>query len=181
MTACECLSAIGRDFFLTGHDNGMMNVWNQYKKKAVVTLETAHGMDAPSIPRGITSCDVLKESDLAVTGSNDGHVNVWKVTTPMRENVRKKETKEDTSSKSIPSSVSKPPPKAKATLTLQAQIPIPGYINQLQLGPKGRFCMAAVGQEPKMGRWQVMKGAKNRIVHVNLSGEGGDEGVDVDE
>lgn len=76
------------------------------------------------------------------------------MTTPIRDNFRKrdmKDTKDTTSSKTIP----------KETLTLKTTIPIPGYINQLQIGPKGIFVMVAVGQEPKLGRWNFLKGVKN--------------------
>lgn len=46
-----------------------------------------------------------------------------------------------------------------------------GYINDIAIGPKARFCVAAVGQEPRLGRWDRVPGAKNRVAIVQLSRE----------
>lgn len=47
-------------------------------------------------------------------------------------------------------------------------IPLFGYINDLAIGPKGRFCIAAVGQEPRLGRWDRIPLSKNRFAIVQL-------------
>jgi hypothetical protein len=47
-------------------------------------------------------------------------------------------------------------------------IPIHGYINGIAMGPGGRFCVAAVGQEPRMGRWDRVPRAKNRFAIIRL-------------
>jgi hypothetical protein len=48
------------------------------------------------------------------------------------------------------------------------EIPLPGYINGIAVGPKARFCVVAVGQEPRLGRWNRVAGAKNRFGIVRL-------------
>lgn len=48
------------------------------------------------------------------------------------------------------------------------KIPLFGYINDLAFGPKGRFCIAAVGQEPRLGRWDRVPSSKNRFAIVQL-------------
>merc|ERR1711937_377649 len=48
------------------------------------------------------------------------------------------------------------------------KLPLKGYVNGLAVGPKARFCIAAVGQEPKLGRWNRISRAKNRIAIVRL-------------
>ena len=55
------------------------------------------------------------------------------------------------------------------------KIPLIGYINDIAIGPKARFCFAAVGQEPRLGRWDRVPGAKNRVAIVQLSRENNDE------
>ena len=47
-------------------------------------------------------------------------------------------------------------------------IPIHGYINGIAMGPGGKFCVAAVGQEPRMGRWDRVPRAKNRFAIIRL-------------
>ena len=49
-------------------------------------------------------------------------------------------------------------------------IPIHGHINGVAVGPGGKFCVAAVGQEPRLGRWDRVSRAKNRFAVIQLSG-----------
>jgi ribosomal RNA-processing protein 9 len=78
-TSADCISAIHDDFFLTGHDDGTLNLWCKDKKKPVATVATSHGQNCSGIPRGIVSCSSLAYSDLAVTGSSDGYIRLWGV------------------------------------------------------------------------------------------------------
>ena len=50
-----------------------------------------------------------------------------------------------------------------------------GYINDIAIGPKAKFCAVAVGQEPRLGRWNVVGKAKNRVAIVKLDFEGSDD------
>jgi ribosomal RNA-processing protein 9 len=49
-----------------------------------------------------------------------------------------------------------------------AAIPIHGFINGISIGPKARFCVAAVGQEHRLGRWQRVARARNRVAIIHL-------------
>jgi len=51
------------------------------------------------------------------------------------------------------------------------EIPLTGYVNDIAIGPKARFCVVAVGQEPKLGRWNRISGAKNRFGIIRLRSE----------
>lgn len=71
-----------------------------------------------------------------------------------------------------------PPPQAKTGDTLDdrgleefSRIPVYGYINDIDIGPKAKFCVVAVGQEPRLGRWNRVGKAKNRIGIVKLGVE----------
>ena len=48
------------------------------------------------------------------------------------------------------------------------RIPLHGFINDVAVGPKARFCVVAVGQEPRLGRWDRVSRAKNRFGIVRL-------------
>lgn len=48
------------------------------------------------------------------------------------------------------------------------EIPLVGFVNGIAVGPDGRFCVVAVGQEPRMGRWDRIPKAKNRFGIVQL-------------
>ena len=83
LSPADCVSVIKDDWFLTGHDNGQLCLWMTEKKKAVETIELAHGKSnndsGDGIGNGIGSICALKGSDLACTGSNDGYLRFWKV------------------------------------------------------------------------------------------------------
>ena len=43
-----------------------------------------------------------------------------------------------------------------------------GFVNALQLSPNGRFIMAAVGQEHRLGRWSRIAEARNGVIKLPL-------------
>jgi len=141
LSSADCISAIKDDWFLTGHDDGVLSLWLKDKKRPVCNITNAHGT-YKNLPRGITCCSSLGGSDFTATGSNDGYLRLWNVSTG--------ETIEDRSIKEI------------------GKIPLLGYINDVAIGPKGRFCVAAVGQEPRLGRWDRVPRAKNRFAIIQL-------------
>jgi hypothetical protein len=49
-----------------------------------------------------------------------------------------------------------------------SEIPLAGFVNGVAVGPKARFCVVAVGQEPSLGRWNRIAKAKNRFGIVRL-------------
>lgn len=41
-------------------------------------------------------------------------------------------------------------------------------MNDIAIGPQGKFCVAALGQEPRLGRWDRVPRAKNRFAIIQL-------------
>jgi ribosomal RNA-processing protein 9 len=140
-----------------------LSLWNVDKKRPVDTVELAHGhTTGASLPRGIASIDALAGSDVAVTGSSDGYARFWNVKTDDYDNNER-------------------------GLESLGRIPLHGFINDLALGPRARFCVAAIGQEPRLGRWERIAKSKNRFAIVRLRKEDDDDvfeeedGIDVSE
>jgi len=92
LSSADCLTVIKDDWFLTGHETGQLCLWMTEKKKAVTTIERAHGTATTTtstsveeetntdvVGNGIGSVCSLKGSDLVCTGSNDGYLRFWKV------------------------------------------------------------------------------------------------------
>ena len=151
VSSADCVSAVSDGWFLSGHDDGHLSLWNVDKKRPVDTVESAHGHAAgTSLPRGITSVDALAGSDVAVTGSSDGYARFWNVKTDDYDNDER-------------------------GLEPLGRIPLHGFINDLALGPRARFCVAAIGQEPRLGRWERVAKAKNRFAIVRLRKEDDDD------
>lgn len=145
--SAECVSAIQDGWFVTGHDDGRLALWKEEKKRPVGNaFVAAHGHQggASGVTRSVICCDALGMSDVLATGSNDGYLRLWRMNTAEKEaGIKRLET-----------------------------VPIHGYINSIAMGPGGKFCVAAVGQEPRMGRWDRVSRAKNRFAIIRLnSGE----------
>lgn len=148
VSSADCVNVIKDDWHLTGHDDGHLGLWMTEKKKAVATIELAHGRDG-IVGRGISSIGSLKGSDLAITGSCDGYLRLWKAMTGSTLDSR--------------------------SLEPLSEIPLEGYVNGIAVGPKARFCVIAVGQEPKLGRWNRIVQAKNRFGIVTLRNDADDD------
>jgi ribosomal RNA-processing protein 9 len=153
-------------------------LWLTEKKKSVSTVAYAHGHNGgvgttsaldggvagtaasaditpTTIGRGITAIGALKGSDMVASGSNDGYLRLWKVMMG--------ETLKERGIESI------------------GQIPVHGYINDVAIGPKARFCVVAVGQEPSLGRWDRVAKAKNRFGIIQLRTANDDNGGNDDD
>jgi ribosomal RNA-processing protein 9 len=86
----------------------------------------------------ISSVAALRASDLAASGSCDGKLRLWQC---------------DTSNK---------------ILKEVAHAPVPGFVNDLKFASSGRFMLAGVGTEHRLGRWMKVKGGKNGICMIPL-------------
>ncbi|KAL7514590.1 hypothetical protein ACHAXN_011917 [Cyclotella atomus] len=147
--SAECVSAIQDGWFVTGHDDGRLALWREEKKRPVgQVIVAAHGYEGVTggVPRGVMCCNGLGRSDVLATGSNDGYLRLWKIST--EEN--------------------------GAGMEALHKIPIHGHVNSIAMGPGGKFCVAAVGQEPRLGRWDRVPKAKNRFAIIKLSGSDSD-------
>jgi len=58
-----------------------------------------------------------------------------------------------------------------------ASVPLEGFVNGLAVSSTGKFLVAAVGQEHRLGRWEHLKKARNEVCVVQLPSGAGDEGV----
>lgn len=69
---------LNEDWFATGDEDGSLALWFAMKKKPTVLVPAAHGYSAARTPRWISAIGCLKQSDLVVTGSNDGLARIWR-------------------------------------------------------------------------------------------------------
>jgi len=138
--SADCLSVIKDDWFLTGNEDGNISLWATDKKKAVATVQAAHGRKSPMI----TCFDALKGSDLAASGSSDGFIRFWQVRTGRA--------------------------ASEQGIDVCASIPVHGFVNGLAIGPRAKFCVAAIGQEPRLGRWERVARARNRVAIIRIQG-----------
>lgn len=140
--AADCVTVIKDGWFVTGHQDGHLSLWMTEKKKPVASIEQVHGRDPSGNGLGVVSVGCLRASDFVLSGSNDGYLRFWKAQTGQTLTER--------------------------GLERIGEMPMRGCINSIAVGPKATFCVLAVGQEHRLGRWSRVAGAKNRLVIVKL-------------
>jgi ribosomal RNA-processing protein 9 len=55
------------------------------------------------------------------------------------------------------------------TLELAGSLPARGFVNGLAIARSARFVVAAMGQEPRLGRWARDKDARNGVLFHTLT------------
>ena len=190
------VTCIDDETFITGSDNGSLSLWNIHKKKAVFTYPLAHGIDPPlpleqlsaeldpndafipkSPARWITALRAIPFSDVFVTGSWDGYVRVWKISSDKRrieaigpigcveDTVETLLDKEGLSSDSLSTGVLQAMKDGK-----EKKGRVHGCVNDLAIFDNGErmkngvIVIAAVGKEHRLGRWTEIDRSKNYCV-----------------
>jgi len=174
--ALDCCRYITGTEWLSGANDGSLQVWSQLKKKPVAMVRGAHGggggggqQDAAAGEEGaavaaaaaaasvqqppssgswavagsaalgwVQSVAVCRGSDLVASGAGDGAVKLWQVT-------------ESTHG-------------GAGGLRPVGVVPARGFVNGLALAHSGRFVVAALGAEPRLGRWGQVAGARNGLL-----------------
>lgn len=74
----DCVRLINEENFVSCSDDGISS-WSAMKKKPHVTISYAHGRDPMNEePNWVTCVTALQNHDIIASGSNDGHIRVWK-------------------------------------------------------------------------------------------------------
>ncbi|XP_057971325.1 U3 snoRNP-associated protein-like EMB2271 isoform X2 [Malania oleifera] len=167
-SSLECGCFISNDEFLSGSDDGSIELWSLLRKKPVFIVKNAHTLLAThknferrddgrtinghienekcnpenkycSSNSWISSVTVCRGSDLAASAAGDGAVRLWAVES-----------------------------KTKDIRPL-VDLPLAGFVNSLAFAKSGRFLLAGVGQEPRLGRWGKCPTAQNGVALYSLS------------
>ncbi|CAM6092181.1 unnamed protein product [Calypogeia fissa] len=183
----DCCCFLSNGEFVSGSDDGSLAVWNTIRKKPVHLVKNAHGAlsppeisedssedekseedlgpdtvgnghangngnidKMPSLPGNLASgpggaaeswigaVAVCRGSDLVASGAGDGMVRLWAL--------------EDTN----------------RSLRALGSLPVKGFVNSLAFAHSGRFILAGVGQEPRLGRWGRIPSLRNGVVQHTI-------------
>ncbi|KAL0407525.1 UNVERIFIED_CONTAM: U3 snoRNP-associated protein-like [Sesamum latifolium] len=160
-SSLECCCFIGDDEFLSGSDDGSIEHWNVLRKKPVHRVKNAHASlsehkfelaNCEGLSNGhlesdaqgssglgmtalswVNSVAVCRSSDLAASGAGNGCVRLWAIET-----------------------------ESKGLRPL-FELSLVGFVNSLAFAKSGKFLVAGVGQEPRLGRWGRVAAAKNGV------------------
>lgn len=154
----DVCAQIDKELFVTGSDNGTVALWSTQKKKALSRVPMTHGIDpvfqvsaeenttlgnmSPENVRWVTALAAVPYSDLVISGSWDGYINVYQVSADNRK------------------------------LAQLGKIKIgKGVVNSLCVhgnNKEGWTVTGALGYETRLGRWKTTGAGKNAIVSFNI-------------
>ncbi|KAF2293149.1 hypothetical protein GH714_037981 [Hevea brasiliensis] len=124
-SSLECCCFIDNDEFLSGSDDGNIELWSVQKRSLSCSW--------------VSSVAVCRGSDLAASGAGSGSVRLWTVESA---------------------------PKGIKPLY---DLPLVGFVNSLAFSKSGKFLVAGVGQEPRLGRWGRISAARNGVAIQRLT------------
>lgn len=144
------------------------------RKKAVFTLKDAHGLAPSEVPDPILesvgkaagwvqSVACAWGTDLAASGAGDGKLRLWEVRPSdicMAAIFRTEHWMRLWQCWSFQVIDGKHGKMLKENGSLPAR----GFVNGLALARSGRFVLAGIGQEPRLGRWARDSRAKNGVL-----------------
>lgn len=141
----DVVCALDDSHFVSGGDSGTIALWSTGKKKPIFSQHLAHGLDTegrnlfPSTvepsPRWITALAAIRGTNLIVSGSWDGRIRFWALDSNLR------------------------------SLKPVGEVEVDGFVNDIQILslPEGVVLTAAIGKEPRLGRWLTLDDAKNGL------------------
>ena len=211
----ERVACIDDETFVTGADNGSLSLWNIHKKKPVFTHPLAHGLEPPTPieersaeidvtqsmdaegpmilepqPRWITALKAIPFSDVFVTGSWDGHVRAWRISSDKRRieplgalatpeiDVTAALENEGISTSGLSADVVQAIARgAQATGLAKGIVNDLDVIDKDERGRSGCYVLAAISKEHRLGRWDTFDG-KNCAVLFNVPRKAESNAVD---
>ncbi|OMH79007.1 U3 small nucleolar RNA-interacting protein 2 [Zancudomyces culisetae] len=178
----DCVAMIDEETFVTGGDSGAICLWSFRRKKPIFTFHLAHGVQKCSsdgsdsdgyLPNWISSLCAIPLTDLFVSGSNDGYLRLWKINSnkllgfslvnviPIDGYINDVAIHEADSSKNKSS-------KFGSSLAAKSSSHPHANDNPVILSPSALTIAVAVGQEPRLGRWNRIPTSKNSLVVYKL-------------
>ena len=134
----DCVAQLNADAFVSGSQDGSLALWSTMRKKPLAMVDAAHGEAAWGGACWMSALTTLPFSDVAISGACDGALRFWHCS------------------------------EAARSVQQVMSVPLAGFVNGLAVAPSGRFLVAAVGQEHRLGRWFSVREAKNGCAVVAL-------------
>lgn len=147
----DAICVLDDSHFVSGGDSGTIALWSTGKKKAIFSVKLAHGVDPKAAnllpseeehpsPRWITALAAIRGTNLFASGSWDGRIRLWAIDEQLR------------------------------GFKPAGEIEVSGFVNAIQMLslPEGNILSAAVGREPRLGRWMASKGVANGLFTATL-------------
>jgi ribosomal RNA-processing protein 9 len=140
----DAVAMVDEHTFLSGGDSGTISLWSLSKKKPIFTVAVAHGYHRTETqtegtiqsPRWITSLACLPYGDVFASGSWDGQIRLWRLSSSLR------------------------------TFSFLYQVPVEGFINSLQLVMPSRSVLKKQGAVVEQEAWRRKGGLTGGVKKV---------------
>ncbi|WVZ59922.1 hypothetical protein U9M48_010004 [Paspalum notatum var. saurae] len=199
----ECCCFIDDKEFLSGSDDGNIELWSIMRKKPTHIIRNAHPIlhttlnsldnddqespkengikkseNVSSAQSWVSAVAARRGSDLAASGAGNGVVRLWAIKPDSKGVEPLFDLELDITCLSyigigppVVSELGIPPPVTieSAVLDMNTAVNIfsphdqEGFVNSLAIAKSGRFIVAGVGQEPRLGRWGRVRSAQNGV------------------
>ncbi|KAJ6682763.1 U3 SMALL NUCLEOLAR RNA-INTERACTING PROTEIN 2 [Salix koriyanagi] len=133
-SSLECCCFIDNSEFVSGSDDGNIELWGIQKKKP----DNGRNYNGHIASSWVSSVCACRGSDLAASGAGNGSVRLWAVE------------------------------GAGKGIRPLHDLPLTGFVNSLAFAKSGKFLLAGVGQEPRLGRWGHNSAARNGVAIQRL-------------
>ena len=138
----DCVQYLTDTTFVSGGQDGSLNLWKDAQKSPVKSIAAAHGYQmqggkATCNPNWISSLTCIKMSNVVATGSCDGFVRLWAANAEER------------------------------LLAPLCEFPVAGFVNALVLTE--HMLIVGTGKEHRFGRWWNLKGNLNKVICISFN------------
>lgn len=137
-TSIDAVAMVSEQRFVSGGDDGCVALWHVNKKRPVACAESAHGAGTGA-DAWVSAVAAGRNSDLAASGAGDGVIRLWRC--------------------------GDKPPALRQVAAVETG---PGFVNGLAFGGECRVLIAAIGQEPRLGRWEKQGAAKSGLRFIKI-------------
>lgn len=138
-TSIDAVAMVSEQRFVSGGDDGCVALWHVNKKRPVACAEKAHGAGTGA-DAWVSAVSAGRNSDVAASGAGDGVIRLWQC--------------------------SDKPPALRQVGAVESG---PGFVNGLAFGGECRVLIAAIGQEPRLGRWEKQRAAKSGVRFISMA------------
>lgn len=141
----DAVAALDHDRFVSGSQDGSLCVWSHASKKPLASASIGS-------KRWVTALGAIRGSDVVLSGSTDGQLRAWRISTADG----KPDGKGQTDTK-----------RALAMSEAAPMVQTSGCINAIAVGKRVVVC--ALGKEHKQGGWFFDKKTKNGVLVTPIS------------
>ncbi|VUZ38906.1 unnamed protein product, partial [Hymenolepis diminuta] len=183
----ECIYAVNDDLYIGGSATNTLYLWHMSRGSPICKISPAHpptSSDLDSVTarpalNWVTSVTGLFSTDLLATGSSSGHVQLWRLHLESEkafsfglgsENVGDDDEEgSDGESRTKQARLRVHHDSAKLERIPKGEFQLGGFVNSLAFSNDGKWLVAGIGQEHRLGRWEERRKVRDAICLIPIN------------